>query len=206
MKQSTLIKTTSILMAASLYPGESNAALSIVGDTVEIWGTAQLNGSETLRATVVVADPEIEYTSKIINDIFTIDLGISTIELVTLSAWYSPWFDSGNPPTAQEFRGIQVPANPGLIIGSVDVRFSDSIVPHDSAPVGYPAFSANNVSFGDDFVRLTTGPYLFPENSRVLITMNFIPEPSSVMLAIGTGGFMLLRRKRSSRFPRRQDT
>ena len=116
-------------------------AASIVGDTVEIWSVAQSSGSELLVDTVQVIDPGVEYTAKIINDIYELNFGPSSISLSTLDDWYSPWFNSGFPPSQLDFRGIDVPGMPGLSIGGVNVIFSDTIVPEPGAPLGYPAFS-----------------------------------------------------------------
>lgn len=43
----------------------------------------------------------------------------------------------------------------------------------------HPDFSTDNVTFGDDFLRIETGPYSFPENSTIFVTMTFILEPST---------------------------
>ncbi len=95
-----------------------------------------------------------------------------------------------------EFRGINVPGEPNLIIGSIDVRFTGDIAPEDNAPANYPDFSADNVTFGDDFLRIETGPYRFPENSTILISMTFVPEPSTGLLFLAAVIPFLLRRQR----------
>jgi hypothetical protein len=161
------------------------AAQSIVGDTIDVWGVAQSNGSEYLHASVQVVDPGVEFTQSIIGDIYDLDFGPSTITLNNIDDWYSPWFNSGHPPTRMEFRGIDVPGMPGLSIGGISVLFSDTIVPEDDAPVGYPAFSADNVTFTGDSVAIEIGPYKFPEGSRIQIDVTFVPEPTSAVLLGG---------------------
>ena len=195
MNRNILSKAILPILAISFSPFQSQAA-TIVGDSVEVWGVAQLNGVETHRDTVVVTDPGVEYTSTIINDIYDVDFGPTSVQLTTINAWFSPWFNSGNSPSSLEFRDINVPGDPNLIIGSIDVRFTGNIVPDDSAPANYPDFSENNVSFGDDFIRIETGPYSFPQGSTVLVTMNFIPEPSTGLLTFFAAIPMLLRRQR----------
>jgi hypothetical protein len=175
------------------------AAPSIVGDTVQIWTVAQLTGDESLQDAVVVVDPGIEYTSTIlVTDIYDVNLGPTSIALNTLSDWYSPWFDSGFPPTSLQFRDIDVPGMPWLFIGDVSVIHSDTIVPEPQAPPAYPAFSASNVTFTPDSVSLQIGPYSFPVGSRVQIDLTFVPEPvSALLLATAVLGAIALRpRKR----------
>ena len=193
MNIATTAKVLLLVFALSLHPALSYAAPSIVGDTVDIWSVAQLNGTETLRETILVVDPGVEYTSTIINDIYDLDFGPDSVELRTLNAWFSPWFNSGHPPTSLELRGINVPGEPNLTIGDIDVLFSEGITPEDNAPLNYPDFSADNVTFGDDFLRIETGPYRFEENSSVLVTMTFIPEPSTGLFMFGVCCIALLR-------------
>lgn len=174
-----------VTFAMVLTAGRTYAAPSIVGDTVEIWSVAQSNGNENLQDTVQVVDPGVEYTSTIINnDIYELNIGSTSILLNTLSDWYSPWFNSGFPPTTLEIRDIDVPGMPGLTIGGVSVIFSDTIVPEPNAPLGYPAFSAANVTFDAHSVALQTGPYSFPTGSRVQIDLTFVPEPGTAGLLV----------------------
>lgn len=182
--------------ALSLAVGRTCAASSIVGDTVDIYGVAQLNGSETLRDTVVVVDPGIEYTAVIIDPIYELNIGPASITLNSVAGWFSPWFNSGNPPTTLEIRDINVPGMPGQSIGGVSVIYSETIVPHDSAPVNYPDFSESNVTFTPNSVILQTGPYLFPTGSRVQIDLTFVPEPSTVLLFL-TGSVLALRSRQT---------
>jgi hypothetical protein len=201
MKPTTIAKGCSLILASALCPTQSEAVTTIVGDSIDIWGVAQLNAVETYRDTIIVTDPGVEYTAAIVNDIYTLDFGPTSVVLTTINPWYSPWFNSGNPPSALELRGINVPGEPNLIIGSIDVRITDNIVPEENAPANYPDFSANNVTFGDDFLRIETGPYSFPENSTVLISMNFVPEPSTGLLTFAACLPPLLRRQRKSKCP-----
>ncbi len=193
-----------VALVLAFFAGSVQAA-SIVGDTVEIWGVAQSNGGETLRDTVVVVDPGIEYTATIVQtDIYNLDIGPSSIVLDTLSGWFSPWFNSGFPETTLEVRDIDVPGMPGLVIGGVSMIFSDTIVPEAGAPLNYPAFSSSNVSFTDHSVILQTGPYSFPTGSRVQIDITFVPEPGTATLLVfgGFGAALIVRRRAPSQSQR----
>ncbi len=173
-----------LTLALALTAGRVQAA-SIVGDTVDIWGVAQSNGTEYLNDSVQVVDPGVEYTATIINnDIYDLDIGPASIVLNSLSDWFSPWFNSGFPPTTIEVRDIDVPGMPWQSIGGVSVIYSESIVPEPGAPLNYPAFSAANVTFTAHSVILQTGPYSFPTGSRVEIDLVFVPEPGTAGLLI----------------------
>lgn len=174
-----------------------SGAASIVGDQIEIWNTPQLNGVPTFEAAAEVVDPGVEYTATISSDIYHVDLAASSILLTTEAAWFSPWFDSGNAPSSMEIRDINVPGQPGLAISGIDVFYSDNIVTDDSAPLGHPAFSAANVSFTPDSVRLEYGGYRFPEGSEVLVNLHFAPEPAS--LAVGAVAIACLAGRRRRR-------
>lgn len=185
--------------ALMLVAGRSLAAPSIVGDMVDIWTHAQSNDTEYFQGTFQVVDPGIEYTSTIlVTDIYTVNLGPSSIVLHTLEEWYSPWFNSGYEPSRIEFRDIDVPGKPWLTIGGVSMIYSDTIVPEAGAPLGYPTFSAANASFTADSVIVETGPYRFPVGSRLQIELTFVPEPGTATLF---GGALLasavLRRRQS---------
>jgi hypothetical protein len=190
-----------LAFASVLVTGRAFAAPSIVGDVVEIWGVAQSNGAEFHHATVPVIDPGVEYTETIlITDIYELDFRPAAITLNSLDNWYSPWFNSGFPPSRLEFRDIDVPGMPWLSIGGVNVLFSETIVPEDDAPVGYPAFSSGNVSFTSDSVALEIGPYRFPTGSRVQIDLTFVPEPATVtLLGVPMVAGLCLRRRRQVR-------
>ncbi len=100
-----------------------------------------------------------------------------------------------------DFRGIDVPGMPGLSIGGVNVIFSDTIVPEPGAPLGYPAFSASNVTFTADSVTLQIGPYSFPTGSRVQIDLLFVPEPGTASLCVCgllTAAVLFRRRTRAA--------
>lgn len=194
-----LALTVVVVLGAAIGAATTARAASIVGDTVDIYGVAQSNGGEFLHDTVVVVDPGIEFSQIILIDpIYNLDIGPSSISLESLADWYSPWFNSGFPATTLEIRDIDVPGMPNLVIGGVSVIFSDTIVPEQNAPLNYPAFSAANVSFTDHSVILQTGPYSFPTGSRVLIDIVFVPEPGTIsLLACGAfGAVLLVRRKR----------
>ena len=189
-----------LTLVLSLAAGRLQAA-SIVGDSVELWGVAQSTGTEYFYDTVVVIDPGVEYSSMILNNtIYDLNIGPASISLESLDDWFSPWFNSGFPPTTLEIRGIDVPGMPELVVGGVSVIFSDTIVPEDGAPLNYPAFSAANVTFTDHTVVLQTGPYSFPTGSRVQIDLVFVPEPGTAsLLACGllSAAVLIERRKRA---------
>ena len=172
-----------LVFALVLAAGRCSVAQSIVGDTIDIWTVAQSSGTEFFQETVLVVDPGIEYTATIlVTDIYDVNIGPTSIVLNTLDEWFSPWFNSGHPPSRLEFRDIDVPGMPGLSTGGVSVLFSDTIVPEDGAPMGYPAFSASNVTFTADSVEIETGPYTFPVGSRIQIDLTFVPEPGTASL------------------------
>jgi hypothetical protein len=191
--KSTIVLTFALILTA----GRSYAAPSIVGDTVDIYSVAQSSGSEFLSDTVQVVDPGVEYTATILNtDIYDLNIGPTSIQLITLSDWYSPWFNSGYPPSSLQIRDIDVPGMPGLSIGGVSVTFSDTIVPEPNAPLNYPAFSAANVSYTANSVMLEIGPYSFPTGARVQIDLTFVPEPGMASL-LGCGLLCVLTALRS---------
>lgn len=172
---------------AALGTAAPAVAASIVGDSIEIWSEAQLSDTETYKDTVVVIDPGIEYTQSISSDIYHLDFGPSSIELNTLSAWFSPYFNTENDPSSMILRDIDVPGEPGLAIGAIDVDFTRGISVDDSAPDGYPEFSAENVTYTGDSVRIEYGGYRFAEGSRLTIGLEFVsrevPEPATAGLA-----------------------
>lgn len=189
----TLVQTLFLSFACS-----SLHAASIVGDSVDIWSVAQSSGDEFFKDTVVVVDPGIEYTETILTtDIYDLNFGPTSISLVTLDDWYSPWFDSGFSPTRLEFRNIDVPGIPELSIGGVNVVFSETIVPEPGAPEDYPSFSADNVTFTPHSVILEIGPYSFPTGSEVQMDLIFVPEPSTAtLMACGLLSAVILGRRR----------
>ncbi|TWU00507.1 hypothetical protein Pla108_14590 [Botrimarina colliarenosi] len=183
----------------ALVPASSAVGATLVGDTVEIWSHAQLNDSESLRDTVAVVDPGVEYTATITSDIYDLDFGPTSITLTTKSPWYSPWFNSGFDPTAQLYRDLDFVGEPDRKIVGVEVEWTGSITPEDNAPLGYPAFSAAAVSWTEDSVRLKTGPYSFAEGSTVTIhLLTAVPEPGAACLALG-GVAIAATRRRSRR-------
>jgi hypothetical protein len=199
----SLVRTCcpAFMIAWVLVAGTAFASPSIVGDMVDIWTHAQSNDVEYFQGSFQVVDPGIEYTSTIlVTDIYTVNIGPTSIVLNTLDEWYSPWFNSGFEPSRLEFRDIDVPGKPWLSIGGASMIFSDTIMPEAGAPVGYPAFSADNLSFTADSVALETGPYRFPVGSRVQIDLTFVPEPGTATLFCGAlFAGALLRRRRSGR-------
>lgn len=180
---------------ALLAAGASSTHASMLGDTVEIWGRAQLNGTQYLRDTVVVSDPGVEFSTSIgENELYRLDLTSHSITMDVTGGFFSPWFNSGHEPTALEIRDINVPDDPEQIIGAVAVSFGGVIEPEDNAPLNYAAFSDANVEFGDDWVRIITGPYHFQSGSFVRVDLTFVPSPGPA--ALGALGLIAGARRR----------
>jgi hypothetical protein len=171
---------------------------SMVGDTVLMYSTPQLTGVELFKDAFVVVDPGVEHTSEL--SLFSLDFDESTITLTSLNDWHSPYFDSGFAPSSMSLRDIEIPGSPGLRIGAINVLYPREIVRHDDTPEPWPDFSAANFSFGDHEVMLSYGGYEFPQGSQVVISLTFVPEPSSVVLVglgcMAVGAWIRLRGRR----------
>ncbi len=84
MNPRTIFKSIPLIIAISISPVPSQA-VTIVGDAIDIWSVAQLNAGETYIDTIVVTDPGIEYTSTIVNDIYSLDFGPTSVKLRTIN-------------------------------------------------------------------------------------------------------------------------
>ncbi len=182
---------------ASLVLGAAaaNASAGLIGDTVAMWHTPQLTGESSLRGFAVVADPGIEFSTELSGDVlYTLDLDATSIRLDTVNYWYSPWFNSGHAPSSIEIRGMDF--GPGLSITGLDVTFSPRIRQNDSAPGDLPAFSADNIVFSGDTVRINYGGFEFFEGSWIQIDMIVTPAPAGVGVLAGAG-LLACRRRRA---------
>ncbi|WP_145249491.1 PEP-CTERM sorting domain-containing protein [Aeoliella mucimassa] len=172
------------------------AAPSMVGDYVDLYHFPQYTGVENYSTTVEVVDPGVEYITDL--SLYTLDLSETTIQLTSLSDWYSPYFNTGNDPSKLIIRDIDIPGYSDLSIGSIAVDFSRDITPEDDAPMDWPEFSADNISFSGHEVTISYGGYSFPEDSYVTIDLTFVPEPGTVTLllagCLGAAGFWRYRR------------
>lgn len=185
--------TTTIAALTTLGLVATGSSASLVGDTVALWATPQLNGTPYLDSFALVVDPGHEFEVGIANTtIYTIDLGPYSMRLDSLSSWYSPWFNSGFAPSSTEVRGMNF--GPGQIITGVNVSFSSTIARHGSSPLDLPEFSADNVTFNADTVRISYGGYAFVEGSFIQIDLIVTPAPGAAGLLAGLG--MLAGRRR----------
>jgi len=81
-----------------------------------------------------------------------------------------------------------------MIIGAIDVSFRGVGI-EDFSPDDFADFSADNVQFGDDWVRIEYGGYAFIDGSFVEIDLTFVPAPGGVAL-FGAGCLCVMRRRR----------
>jgi hypothetical protein len=170
---------------------------TLVGDTVQYWTHAQFNGVPTLDSFAIVGTPNHEFSQEIIGVISTVNIEATSIRLDSLQWHYSPYFNTGFDPTYFEIRDLDFAGEPQRQIVGVNVSFSSLIGVHEDTPNFWPAFSANNVTFTGDSVRLSYGGYQFPAGSYVDIQLiTAVPAPASVaaglMMVAGVG----LRRRR----------
>lgn len=191
------IKAKTTLMGGLLALVGSGASGGLVGDTVSLWRTPQLTGDTTLDSFAIVTDPGYEFESAIGNNtLYTVDLGPTSIRLDSHSSWFSPWFNTGHAPSSIELRDLDF--GPGLAITGVAVSFSSGIGFDDFAPDDLPAFSADNVEFNADTVRILYGGHTFEAGSWIQIDLIVTPAPASAGL-LGVAGLVGGRRRRPSR-------
>lgn len=183
-----------VLAAAS---GVATAGGSLVGDTVEYWTHAQLNGQQQLREFGIVTDPGHEFTVDFFGTVwYTLDIGPNSLRLDTYEDWFSPWFNSGFPQTHLEIRDLDWSGAPGTTIVDVIVTYSSTGITHEpGAPDDLPAFSAANVSFTADSVRIVVGGYAFAPGSWVNIEFVTVPGPGAAGV-LGASGLLAARRRR----------
>jgi hypothetical protein len=185
---------TTLLLSVLAGLTSATAHAGIVGDTVSMWRTPQLTGEATLDSFAIVTHPGHEFSTTIINTIYTVDIGPNFVRLDTLSGWHSPWFNTGFAPSSIEIRGMDF--GPGLWITGVEVSYSSNIVKHYSAPADLPFFSADNISFNADTVRITFGGHEFFDGSWVHINLIVTPSPAGLGVLAGAG-LLACRRRRA---------
>ena len=182
------------LTALTLATG-SAAHAGLIGDEVEIWSHAQSNGVSTLFDTATVASPGHEYEAGPGNTVvYAVDFEDTTLRLDSFGSWHSPWFNSGHPPSSLDIRDLDFVGDPSMIIGAIDVSFRGVVI-DDGTPDDFAEFSADNVQFGDDWVRIEYGGYAFIDGTFVDIDITFVPAPGGVAL-FGAGGLCMMRRRR----------
>ena len=187
----TMLSSVTLLAGVALPAGAS-----LIGDEVEIWSRAQLNGNLTFRGDAVVTDPGVEYSLMISQNVnYTVDIDADSIRLETFFPWNSPWFNSGLAPTALEIRDLDFVGDPERTIGAVSASFGGEITVDDFSPENFPAFSADNIEFGDEWVRIVYGGYAFASGSFIDINLTFVPAPGTAAL-FGVAGLGAARRRR----------
>ncbi len=176
----------------------AHAGPSLVGDTVQLWSHGQSNGIPEFDAFGIVQDPGHEFTFELLGSLlFTLDVGPDSIRLDTGTEWFSPWFNTGFGQTYQEIRDLDWSGPPGTYIVDVIVTYSSNIVVESGAPDDLPEFSAGNVSFTADSVRIITGGYRFLPGSFVHVELVTAPGPGTAV-ALGVFGVLSARRRRSA--------
>lgn len=193
------LKRVMVMSMISMVASAAGSAggQTLVGDTVSFWRTAQLNGESTLDGFAIVTSPLHEFGWVLDGTpIYTWNVEATSIRLDARSTFYSPYFNSGFSPSSHEIRDLDFVGEPGRFIAGVNVTFSDQISVHDSAPANWPGFSASNVTFTADSVRISMGGYRFPRDSFVQIDLiTAVPTPGGVAL-LATMGVLGLRRRR----------
>lgn len=187
---------TRALAGVVLAAACAGASAGLVGDTVALWTTPQLTGEPTLDAFAIVTDPGVEFAQDIAGTlIYTLDLDATSVRLDSYANWHSPWFNSGFAPSSIEIRGMDF--GPGLSITGVEVSYSTNIGRHDSAPDDLPFFSADNISFIGDTVRISYGGHEFFDGSWVQIDLIVTPAPAGLGVLAGAG-LLASRRRRTA--------
>jgi hypothetical protein len=170
---------------------------TIVGDTVRFWQHSQATGTSVLVGAAVVTSPDHEYATMIDSTtLFRINVEAMSIRLESMVSWNSPYFNSGHSPSSIEIRDLDFVGEPHRFITGVSVSYSSPIGFEQNAPSGYPSFSADNISFTADSVRISYGGYEFPAGSFIHINLiTAIPTPGATA-ALGLGALVAARRQR----------
>ena len=197
MRSSNLALGVLGVSAVTMLAGSAQAA-SLVGDLIQRVGFAQSSGGISSNDFAIVQDPGVEFidTFPIVGPLDRFDVGPDYIRMDSLTNWFSPWFDNGNPPSYYEFRDLDFSGPPGTVIGGVLVEWSSNIQLSEGAPLGYAPFGAQNVTWNADTVRIQIGPYLFPEGAWVHITLLTVPAPAGGAMAVAAGLVVARRRRR----------
>jgi hypothetical protein len=179
MKRQVTAPRTACLAVVAAVCGPALGGASLVGDTIEYWRHPQLTGETILDSFGIVTDPGHEFTvggAGLV--LFTIDVGVNSVRIDSVTDWHSPWFNTGFDPSWMEIRDLDWSV-PGTTIVDVIVTFSPGISPESGAPDGMPAFSAANAWFTDDSVAISYGGYAFTAGSWVNVELVTIPAPGA---------------------------
>lgn len=174
------------------------SAQTLVGDTVELWTHPQLTGIATFTGAAAVITPGHEFQSQIQQSVlYTLNVEALSIRLDSFSNWFSPYFNSGHAPSYIEIRDLDFIGEPQRFISGVNVSFSTTITVDDGSPANWPDFSAANVSFTGDSVRISYGGYEFLPGDYVQIDLlTNVPAPSVAGLGlVGVAAAMRRRRR-----------
>jgi hypothetical protein len=174
------------------------AAQTLVGDTVQWWRHPQSTGVVSFDSSALVVTPAHEFQTVIIqpNLTSTINIEATSIRLDSITSFYSPYFNTGFDPTYFEIRDLDFVGEPQRYIAGVNVSYSTTISVEPGAPINWPNFSAANVTFTADSVRLSIGGYEFPAGSFVHVNLiTAVPAPSAAVL-LGLAGAVASRRRR----------
>jgi hypothetical protein len=192
----TLARRAFAIATFAAAGASASAAPSLVGDTILRVSQPQLTGEIIDPQFAIVSDPGVEYIDSFdfAGEFRRINVGPTSIRMENTQTWFSPWWDTGNPPSYFEFRDLDF-SEPGWSIVGVNVTWGGTIFPEDDSPLNYPAFGPGAVAFNADTVRLYIGPYQFEAGSWVQIDLILAPTPSAAVLA-GLGLLAAGRRRR----------
>lgn len=197
MRQHSITRSILLAAACAMVAATGASAQTLVGDTVSWWSQPQLTGVAELRDIAVVTTPAHEFESVIIVDpVSTINVEATSIRLDALSNWYSPYFDTGFAPSYFEIRGLNFVGEPERYISGVEVSFATTISVESGSPANWPNYSAANVSFTADSVRISIGGYEFVQGSYVQVNLlTAVPAPGAAAV-FGLAGLVTTRRRR----------
>ena len=199
MNRFSFAKVCALALGCStgLLGASTVSAQTLVGDTVELWAHPQSNGNLNMVGSSLVVSPGFEFEQVIINPISTFNIEATSIRFDAVDDFYGPYFNSGFDPTYYEIRDLDFIGEPDRHIVGVNVSFATTIGIHEDTPMGWPQFSAANVTFTADSVRLSIGGYEFPTGSWVEIELiTAVPAPAALGV-IAIGGLFSGRRRRN---------
>ncbi len=191
------VKTFLISAVIGLTLATTARGQTLVGDTVRFWTQPQSSGIAVLAGAAVVTSPEHEFAEMIDSTpVFRINVEAMSIRLDSREAWNGPFFNTGHSPTWLEIRDLDFIGEPNRFITGVSVAYSNGIGFDQYVPSGYPTFSASNISFTSDSVRISYGGYEFPAGSFIHIDLiTAIPTPGAAAV-LALGALVTTRRQR----------